>query len=83
VWNPRGSGQGPEEGSYEHDNENSSPAKLEKFIGKMGDNQLLKNNSAHGVTRQMTQLSDELAGVGRKRLPTAGTNAPFQSDSTA
>jgi hypothetical protein len=34
-----------------------------KFTGKMGDNQLLKNNSAHGVTRQVTQLSDELAGL--------------------
>jgi hypothetical protein len=63
VWTERGSGQGPFEGSNEHDNENSSPVKLGKFIGKLGDNQLLKNNSTHGITRQVTQLSDELAGL--------------------
>jgi len=63
VWNQRGSGQGPDEDSDEHEDENSSPAKLGTFIGKMGDNQLVKNNCAHGVTRQVTQLSDELAGM--------------------
>jgi hypothetical protein len=34
----------------------------------MGDNQLLKNNSANGVTRQVTQLSDEMAGLWKEEF---------------
>jgi hypothetical protein len=34
----------------------------------MGDNQLVKNNGAHAVTRQATQVNDELAGMWKEEF---------------